>query len=146
MTNVTLSKNQGIAGFLVSQGAADIWLNDTRIENNWGDGMNVTFAGGSVTVNGTKIVNNRWRGRIYLFYLFYISLGAAFHFNDSAPFLALHTEFIFKGRPSNNIFYLPTLVSGNEWGGLLVGNFCLSANKRIEPKVFYQHFLENKIL
>ncbi|CAI4225131.1 unnamed protein product [Auanema sp. JU1783] len=122
VSNVTIGKNQGMAGFLVKSGAADIWFNETRIVDNWGDGMNVTFAGGSVMVNGTRIERNRWR-------------GAAFHFNDTSPFLAMHMEFIFKGRPSNNIFYLPTVVAQNEWGGILVGNFCIPSIRHIEPKV-----------
>ena len=29
-TNVTMNRNQGNAAFLVKDGAADIWLNDTR--------------------------------------------------------------------------------------------------------------------
>uniref|UniRef100_A0A1I7XKT6 SRCR domain-containing protein n=1 Tax=Heterorhabditis bacteriophora TaxID=37862 RepID=A0A1I7XKT6_HETBA len=122
LSNVTLNQNQGMAGFLVKDGAADIWLNDTRIQDNWGDGMNISYAGGSVTVNGTRIERNKWR-------------GAAFHFNDSSPFISLYQEIIFKGKPSNNIFYLPTIVSDNEWGGILIGNFCLPASRRIEPKV-----------
>ncbi|EYC44991.1 hypothetical protein Y032_0443g1557 [Ancylostoma ceylanicum] len=132
LSNVTVNLNQGLAGFLVKDGAADIWLNDTRIQENWGDGMNVSYAGGAITVNGTRLERNRWR-------------GAAFHFNDSSPFLALHQEIVFKGRPSNNIFYLPTVVADNLWGGVLVGNFCLPAYRNIEPKVLinWVEFLSN---
>ncbi|PIO74911.1 hypothetical protein TELCIR_03075 [Teladorsagia circumcincta] len=92
---------------------------------NWGDGVNISYAGGAITINGTRLERNRWR-------------GAAFHFNDSSPFLALHQEIVFKGRPSNNIFYLPTIVADNKWGGVLVGNFCLPAYRNIEPKVKYE--------
>lgn len=97
-------------------GAADIWLNETRILNNWGDGMNISYAGGSIMVNGTRIEKNRWR-------------GAAIHYNQTLPFLPMYNEVIFKGRPSNNKFYLPTIISENEWGGLLVGNFCAYSNE-----------------
>ncbi|VDM29722.1 unnamed protein product [Toxocara canis] len=62
-------------------------------------------------------------------------IGCAFHQNTSSHFLALHQEIIFKGRPSNNIFYLRTLVTGNEWGGILVGNFCVPTSANIIPKV-----------
>ncbi|VDO43648.1 unnamed protein product [Haemonchus placei] len=132
LSNVTLNSNQGLAGFLIKDGAADIWLNDTRIQENWGDGVNISYAGGAITINGTRLERNRWR-------------GAAFHYNDSSPFLALHQEIVFKGRPSNNIFYLPTIVAGNKWGGVLVGNFCLPAYRNIEPKVLinWVEFLSN---
>ncbi|CAJ0561234.1 unnamed protein product, partial [Mesorhabditis spiculigera] len=122
LTNVSIQSNEGLAGLLIRDGAADIWLNETRIDENWGDGMNVSYAGGSITVNGTSFRRNRWR-------------GAAFHFNETSPYLALHHEIIFKGRPSNNIFYVPTRVSENLWGGILVGNFCYPAYRNIEPKV-----------
>ncbi|CAB3397311.1 unnamed protein product [Caenorhabditis bovis] len=124
LTNVTLEANQGYAGFHVRNGAADIWINETRILKNWGDGMNISYAGGSVLINGTRVEKNRWR-------------GASFHFNQSIPFLPMYQEIIFKGRPSNNLFYLPTTIAENEWGGILVGNFCAPVNSmvRIEPKV-----------
>ncbi|CAL2046926.1 unnamed protein product [Caenorhabditis brenneri] len=148
LTNVTLDENQGYAGFLVRDGAADIWLNETRIFRNWGDGMNISYAGGSIMVNGTRIEKNRWR-------------GAAIHYNQTLPFLPLYNEVIFKGRPSNNKFYLPTVISENEWGGLLVGNFCAYGNEswwgyrnpplsmvypRIEPKILisWVEFLKNQ--
>ncbi|EGT45297.1 hypothetical protein CAEBREN_07064 [Caenorhabditis brenneri] len=148
LTNVTLDENQGYAGFLVRDGAADIWLNETRIFRNWGDGMNISYAGGSIIVNGTRIEKNRWR-------------GAAIHYNQTLPFLPLYNEVIFKGRPSNNKFYLPTVISENEWGGLLVGNFCAYGNEswwgyrnpplnmvypRIEPKILisWVEFLKNQ--
>ncbi|KAJ1365163.1 hypothetical protein KIN20_025393 [Parelaphostrongylus tenuis] len=132
LSNVTLNRNQGIAGFLVKDGAADIWVNDTRIQENWGDGMNISYAGGAITVNGTRLERNRWR-------------GVAFHFNNTSPFLALHQEIVFKGRPSNNIFYLPTIVAENKWGGVLVGNFCFPLYRNIEPKVLisWVEFLSN---
>ncbi|KAF1753039.1 hypothetical protein GCK72_019595 [Caenorhabditis remanei] len=116
LTNVTLDENQGYAGFMVRDGAADIWLNETRILRNWGDGMNISYAGGSIMVNGTRIEKNRWR-------------GAAIHYNQTIPFFPLYNEVIFKGRPSNNKFYLPTIISENEWGGLLVGNYCAYGNE-----------------
>lgn len=62
LTNVTIVKNQGEAGFLVRDGAADIWINASRINDNWGDGINVSYAGGSITINGTIISRNKWRG------------------------------------------------------------------------------------
>lgn len=62
LTNVTILENQGQAGFLVRDGAADIWINASRISDNWGDGINVSYAGGSVTINGTIISGNKVRG------------------------------------------------------------------------------------
>lgn len=62
-------------------------------------------------------------------------LGCAFHQNTSVPFMAHHQEIIFKGRPSNNIFYLRTVVADNAWGGILVGNFCTPISANIIPKV-----------
>uniref|UniRef100_A0A8R1DMH6 SRCR domain-containing protein n=1 Tax=Caenorhabditis japonica TaxID=281687 RepID=A0A8R1DMH6_CAEJA len=116
-------------------GAADIWLNETRILKNWGDGINISYAGGSVMVNGTRIEKNRWR-------------GAAIHYNQSIPFFSLYNEVIFKGRPSNNQFYLPTVISENEWGGLLVGNFCANSMNelKIESKILisWVEFLKNQ--
>ncbi|CAD6189688.1 unnamed protein product [Caenorhabditis auriculariae] len=133
LTNVTLEANQGYAGFYVNGGAADIWINETRILKNWGDGINVSYVGGSITINGTRIEKNRWR-------------GAAFHYNQSLPFHALHQEVIFKGRPSNNMFYLPTIISENEWGGVLIGNYCISSRLHVEPKVLisWVEFVHNR--
>lgn len=62
LSNVTVDGNQGLAGFLVRDGAADIWVNDTSMSYNWGDGMNVSYAGGSINLNTSRIVGNRWRG------------------------------------------------------------------------------------
>lgn len=119
----------------LQDGAADIWLNETRILRNWGDGLNISYAGGSITVNGTRIEKNRWR-------------GAAIHYNQSIPYFPLYNEVIFKGRPSNNLFYLPTVVAENEWGGVLIGNFCANAmdQVKIEPKILvsWVEFLKNQ--
>ncbi|KHN76827.1 HHIP-like protein 1, partial [Toxocara canis] len=41
LSNVTIIDNEGFAGILVHDGAADIWINATNIERNWGDGLNV---------------------------------------------------------------------------------------------------------
>ncbi|VDN07716.1 unnamed protein product [Thelazia callipaeda] len=60
-TNITVVGNEGQAGILVNNGAADIWINASYIDHNWGDGINVTYSGGSVTINGTTISHNRWR-------------------------------------------------------------------------------------
>lgn len=62
LTNVSIIENEGIAGLLVKGGAADIWINASRIESNWGDGLNISYVGGSINVNGTSVINNRWRG------------------------------------------------------------------------------------
>uniref|UniRef100_A0A915PUQ6 SRCR domain-containing protein n=1 Tax=Setaria digitata TaxID=48799 RepID=A0A915PUQ6_9BILA len=122
LTNVTIVRNEGQAGFLVRDGAADIWINASRIDDNWGDGINVSYAGGSITINGTLISRNRMR-------------GCAFNQNISSPYLSLRQEIIFKGRPSNNIYYLRTQIVDNAWGGILIGNFCISLWRNIQPKV-----------
>jgi hypothetical protein len=62
LCNVSVDHNEGIAGFLVRDGAADIWVNDTSLSYNWGDGMNVSYAGGSININGSRFMENRWRG------------------------------------------------------------------------------------
>ncbi|GMS79584.1 hypothetical protein PENTCL1PPCAC_1759, partial [Pristionchus entomophagus] len=131
--NVTVEENQGQAGFLVRDGAADIWLNDTRLIGNWGDGMNISYAGGSINLNGTTVTKNRWR-------------GVAVNYNESSPFMAMHYEFMFKGRPSNNIFYVRSTVSENLWGGVLIGNFCIPAERKIEPKflINWVEFVHNQ--
>uniref|UniRef100_A0A0N4ZT88 SRCR domain-containing protein n=1 Tax=Parastrongyloides trichosuri TaxID=131310 RepID=A0A0N4ZT88_PARTI len=123
LSNVTINGNEGLAGFLVKDGAADVWVNGSNIDYNWGDGMNVSFAGGSINFNGSTLIGNKWR-------------GFSFHQNDSLPYLPLRHEIIFKGRPSNNRFYLRTIIANNLWGGLLVGNFCSSVGVNFEPKIF----------
>ena len=62
LCNVSVDHNEGHAGVLVRGGAADLWLNDTSLSYNWGDGLNVSYAGGSINVNTSRIVGNRWRG------------------------------------------------------------------------------------
>uniref|UniRef100_A0A914HL06 SRCR domain-containing protein n=1 Tax=Globodera rostochiensis TaxID=31243 RepID=A0A914HL06_GLORO len=109
--NVSVEGNQGLAGLLVRDGAADIWLNDTSFSWNWGDGINISYAGGSINLNTSKIVGNRWR-------------GFSFHHNGTIPYWPLRHEVVIKGRPVNNLFFPRMLISGNAWGGVLVGNFC----------------------
>uniref|UniRef100_A0A914QDB2 Right handed beta helix domain-containing protein n=1 Tax=Panagrolaimus davidi TaxID=227884 RepID=A0A914QDB2_9BILA len=130
--NVTVESNEGI-GFYVKDGAADIWVNDTSLSHNWIDGMNVSYAGGSININGSRFIENRWR-------------GFTFHQNMSLPFLPLRQEIIIKGRPSNNIFYPPTIFKGNFWGGIVIGNNCLpEIGHFYEPKVLinWVQFLQN---
>ncbi|KAL3080364.1 hypothetical protein niasHT_038404 [Heterodera trifolii] len=109
--NVSVEGNQGLAGLLVQDGAADVWLNDTSFSWNWGDGINISYAGGSINLNTSKIVANRWR-------------GFSFHHNGTIPFWPLRQEVVIKGRPVNNMFFPRMFISGNAWGGVLVGNFC----------------------
>ncbi|CEF63163.1 SRCR domain and Parallel beta-helix repeat and Pectin lyase fold/virulence factor domain and Pectin lyase fold domain and C-type lectin-like domain and C-type lectin fold domain and SRCR-like domain-containing protein [Strongyloides ratti] len=123
LSNVTINNNEGLAGFLIKDGSADVWVNGSSIDNNWGDGMNISYAGGSINFNGSTLIGNRWR-------------GFAFHQNDSLPFLPLRQEIIFKGRPSNNRFYLRTILAHNLWGGMLIGNYCTPFGMNFEPKVF----------
>uniref|UniRef100_A0A7E4VD53 SRCR domain-containing protein n=1 Tax=Panagrellus redivivus TaxID=6233 RepID=A0A7E4VD53_PANRE len=136
LSNVTVDENQGI-GFYVHDGAADIWVNDTSMSYNWVDGMNVSYAGGSININGSRFIENRWR-------------GFAFHANTSIPFMALRQEIIIKGRPANNIFYLPTIFKGNFWGGAVIGNYCIPDEGGFKdggfaPKVFvnWVQFIQN---
>uniref|UniRef100_A0A915CLZ3 SRCR domain-containing protein n=1 Tax=Ditylenchus dipsaci TaxID=166011 RepID=A0A915CLZ3_9BILA len=114
LSNVTVEGNEGLAGFLVRDGAADIWVNDTSLSYNWGDGMNVSYAGGSINLNSSRL---------------------SFNYNDTIPFYALRQEIIIKGRPSNNIFYPKMMISDNLWGGVLVGNYCTPLSSGIQPKV-----------
>uniref|UniRef100_A0A158R482 SRCR domain-containing protein n=1 Tax=Syphacia muris TaxID=451379 RepID=A0A158R482_9BILA len=122
LTNVNITNNQGIAGFLVRDGAANIWINSSNVKENWGDGINVSYVGGTVMINGTSVTDNRWR-------------GCAFNHNSTSHYIAMSQEIIFKGRPASNIFYLQTLVARNGWGGILVGNFCIPEYRNIRPKV-----------
>lgn len=62
LTNVTVDGNEGHAGLLVRNGATDLWINDTSLSHNWGDGLNVSFAGGAVNLNSSRVIGNRWRG------------------------------------------------------------------------------------
>lgn len=111
---------------LIRDGAADIWLNDTSFSYNWGDGVNISYSGGSINLNSSRLVNNRMR-------------GFSFHHNDSIPFWPLRHEIIIKGRPANNIFYPKMRVSNNLWGGILIGNICIPASID-EPKVNLFYF------
>ena len=132
LSNVTVESNEGLAGFLIRDGAADIWVNDTSLSYNWGDGMNVSYYGGAININGSRFFDNRWR-------------GFAVHYNQSIPFYSLRQEVIIKGRPVNNIFYPPTIFRGNFWGGVLVGNYCLSDTDYFEPRILvnWVQFLNN---
>ncbi|CAD5229908.1 unnamed protein product [Bursaphelenchus xylophilus] len=136
LTNVTADGNQGYAGLYVHGGAGDIWINDTSLSHNWGDGMNVTFAGGSINLNSSRVVGNRWR-------------GVSVHYNTSLPYFSLHNEVVIKGRPANNLFYPKMLIAQNLWGGVLIGNYCRDADEAAEydirPRVQinWVHFDEN---
>jgi hypothetical protein len=62
LSNVSVDRNEGIAGVLIQDGAADIWVNDSSMSYNWGDGMNVSYAGGSLNLNTSVLKENKWRG------------------------------------------------------------------------------------
>lgn len=134
INNVTIMYNRHLAGVHILGGAGDIWINNSYIENNLGDGVNISYCGGSTIVNSTSISNNTMR-------------GIAFHYNDSYPFLPVKQEIVIKGRPSNNNDHKPTLINNNFWGGILVGNFCAHAlNPVAYPKVIvnYVELIGNK--
>lgn len=122
LTNVSIDSNEGIAGVLVRDGAADIWFNDTSMCYNWGDGINISYAGGSINVNTSRIIGNHWR-------------GMAVHLNTTLPFYAIHHEVIVKGRPLNNAFYPHMLIKDNWWGGILIGNYCIPEETGFKPRV-----------
>ncbi|CAD5226291.1 unnamed protein product [Bursaphelenchus okinawaensis] len=136
LTNVTVDGNQGYAGLYIKSGAGDVWINDTSLSHNWGDGMNVSFAGGAINLNSSRVVGNRWR-------------GVSVHYNTSLPFFSLHNEVVIKGRPANNLFYPKMLIAQNLWGGVLIGNYCRNADEAAEydirPRVQinWVHFDEN---
>jgi hypothetical protein len=62
VNNASIHDNQGHAGILIVSGAADVWINNTQLVANWGDGLNATMVGGSVLLNGTLLRGNRMRG------------------------------------------------------------------------------------
>ncbi|PIO60478.1 hypothetical protein TELCIR_18023 [Teladorsagia circumcincta] len=141
IANSTFSWNRGHGIMVDNTTDGRVFINSTRVENNFGDGIWYRQKTGSnLLTHGIRtqrdlgvFAEEKPRADIcrqhslpsqYFFpHLLMARLdnGAAFHFNDSSPFLALHQEIVFKGRPSNNIFYLPTIVADNKWGGVLVG-------------------------
>lgn len=124
---------------MVREGAADIWINDTSLSYNWGDGLNVSYAGGSINLNTSSLIENRWRGFFNTYLKKKNFQGFAYHYNDTIPFLALHNEIIIKGRPANNIYYPQMLIAGNLWGGVLIGNICIPLNSLVDlrPNVYF---------
>uniref|UniRef100_A0A5S6Q4A9 SRCR domain-containing protein n=1 Tax=Trichuris muris TaxID=70415 RepID=A0A5S6Q4A9_TRIMR len=93
LNNVTVSGNQHTAGVHIFGGVGDLWINNSFIMDNWGDGVNVSFSGGSLVVNGTQISRNRMR-------------GFAFHHDEVKEYFPLKFEVVFKGRPAlNNDLY-----------------------------------------
>ncbi|CDW52478.1 Deleted in malignant brain tumors 1 protein [Trichuris trichiura] len=136
LNNVTISGNQHTAGVHIFGGVGDLWINNSFIMDNWGDGVNVSHCGGSLVVNGTQISRNRMR-------------GFAFHHREMKQFLPLKFEVVFKGRPALNNDYTATYVNENSWGGILIGNFCTTADKRYvvrDPRVVvaYVEFVGNR--
>ncbi|KRY48455.1 HHIP-like protein 1, partial [Trichinella britovi] len=128
INNVTILRNQHVAGLHVCEGVGDIWVNNSLILDNWGDGINITYTGGSTVINGTQLSRNRMR-------------GFALHQSLRGKFLALKQEVVFKGRPATNTDYTPTKVEENWWGGILVGNFCTSDSNYWlgDPKVIISY-------
>ncbi|KRY89173.1 HHIP-like protein 1 [Trichinella pseudospiralis] len=128
INNVTILRNQHVAGLHVCEGVGDIWVNNSLILDNWGDGINITYTGGSAVINGTQLSRNRMR-------------GFALHQSLRGKFLALKQEVVFKGRPATNTDYTPTKVEENWWGGILVGNFCTSDSNYWlgDPKVIISY-------
>ncbi|XP_022702857.1 protein bark beetle-like isoform X3 [Varroa jacobsoni] len=95
--------NNHVAGVHVHDGAGDIILNMTTVENNIGDGINVTYAGGYRHFDRCTIQNNTMNGIIL-----------------NTNHTSLYIPFNYTVHVSRSS------LSRNGWAGVFFGNSCLA--------------------
>ncbi|OQR77825.1 hypothetical protein BIW11_00387 [Tropilaelaps mercedesae] len=98
-----IAKNDHVAGVHVHNGAGDVILNMTTVENNIGDGVNVTYAGGYRHFERCNIQNNTMNGII------------------------LNTNYTSTYIPFNHTVHVSrSSLTRNGWAGVFFGNSCLA--------------------
>lgn len=102
------------AGIRVYQGAGEVIINNTLVENNKDAGINITYSGGYQLLNNTQLVRNRGYGVITE----YLRLNRT------------RFESMFKMEVVRGVFLF------NEFIGLRVGNYCLGGSVLVNESRF----------
>lgn len=110
-----ISGNKYGAGIRIYQGAGEIAINNTWIENNARCGINISYAGGFQLVNNSKILNNNGYGMITE----YIQLNNT-RFEHFMKMEIARSEF-----------------TENEWIAVRVGNYCRGGEFLINTTDFF---------
>lgn len=98
-----IAGNNHVAGVHVHDGVGDVIMNMTTVENNVGDGINVTYAGGYRHFERCTIQNNTMNGIIL-------------NTNETSTFIPFnHTVHVSRSS-----------LSRNGWAGVFFGNSCLA--------------------
>lgn len=103
VNRTTIAGHSFVAGVHVASGTGDVIINDTKIYNNDGDGVNLTLSGGYKHIDRSQIRGNTGR-------------GVAVWFNETSNYLSLTNE--------NHVSY--SIIVANNGTGLLMGNVCRS--------------------
>lgn len=115
-----VSGNEFGAGIRVYQGAGEILINNTLLENNKDAGINITYSGGYQLLNNTRLVGNRGYGVITE----YLKLNRT------------RIEFMQKMEIVRGVFEFNELI------GLRVGNYCLGGSILVNESKFSLNFDE----
>nr|KAG5700697.1 hypothetical protein BaRGS_029062 [Batillaria attramentaria] len=106
--------NEFGAGIRVYQGAGEVVINNTLVENNKDAGINITYSGGYQLLNNTRLIHNRGYGVITE----YLKLNRT------------RIEYMHKMEVVRGIFMF------NELMGLRVGNYCLGGSVLVNESRF----------
>ncbi|XP_074593530.1 C-type lectin domain-containing protein bark beetle [Brevipalpus obovatus] len=114
----SIAENAFVAGIHIASGTGDVIVNQTRVFNNIGDGVNITLAAGYKHIDRSQIVGNKGQG---------ISIW----YNETSNYLSVVNE--------NHVTY--SEIEGNLGVGLLIGNVCRSdSNWNISMNTFRNNY------
>ncbi|UYV80531.1 hypothetical protein LAZ67_19000487 [Cordylochernes scorpioides] len=103
MNHTRVYGNTHVAGVHVLGGVGDILINNSRIEDNDGDGLNVTYGGGFRRIDRSVFANNTRR-------------GLAFWYNETSESIAFNFT----------LHISRTIVADNRLQGIYLSNLCHS--------------------
>lgn len=115
--NVSISRNNYIAGLHVTSGAGDVNVTHSQISFNEGDGINITYTGGNRNISHSSVSSNK-------------RYGIAVWLNDTKE-----TEYIIANQ-STVIQY--SNIIGNIDTGVLHGNYCGESLVNITGNQFHK--------
>lgn len=115
--NSSISKNSHTAGIQITSGVGDVNVTNSKIFDNLGDGINITYTGGSRNISWTTISSNT-------------GFGLAIWLNSTEK-----TEYIYVNQTS--VVQYSTIIKNLDTG-VLHGNFCQEASVNISGNVFQE--------
>ncbi|KAG8238175.1 hypothetical protein J437_LFUL014051, partial [Ladona fulva] len=108
----SISNNGHVSGVHVLRGAADVNVTESRVAFNEGDGINITYSGGSRNISRSFLSSNK-------------GFGLSVWLNESSDYIPFTQETVVH----------QTEVFKNQGVGVLIGNYCMEA-KPLNSRTF----------